>query len=238
MSEDWIDTEEKESPVRQSLTGGMKFRMKGKRGVITVPRSIFRAEIKRMYNAAFWDNETFDAPSNTASSYNFFTQITVGGGAANRVGDVIRVHKLVIRLICLPNSNITLQTNSVAVIRDKEPGAGTYAWTDAYNGIGAANVLAYHVAIPNFDKRFRFDYLATKRICTGLSTIVYNGAATVGSVKCIAFEIVLNVNKQIRYDNTTARPYQGCEYTIWGWSEDVANTPQWTASYEVFFSDA
>lgn len=245
-SNDWIEVEEKVpdqvAPLPRSQVVRVLTKGKGKKGRpstmrLVLPRAM-TPEIKRFSNAAFWDAETLDIPSSTASSYNFYTQITSGGGSQNRLGDAIFVDKVVVRLYIEQSTGITFTTADVAFVSDLEPAAGAPAWTDVFNGIGAASAAAYHVALPNFDKRFRFRYEKRASLPLAWNSSYWNGSTAIVSVKpqVVVFEIP--VKRVVKYDGTSARPIAGSEMMIWGWSDTSSNTPKATASVEVFFQDA
>lgn len=245
-SSDWEEIEDKVpdqvAEVSRSKTLHIATRGKGKKGKpryvkLVIPRAMM-PEIKRYVNAAFWDAETLDIPTSTASSSNFFTNIVNGGGSQNRLGDAILVDKVVVRLYIEQSTSITYTTADIAFVSDLEPAAGAPAWTDIFNGVGAAGAAAYHVAVPNFDKRTRFRYEKRASVPLHWGAAYWNGSTAVVSVvpKVLVFEIPYK--RLVKYDGTAARPIAGSELMIWGWSDTNTNTPKATASVEVFFQDA
>ncbi len=246
-SSEWVDWEEKVPDQVPSvprgkeqtvtvLTKGKGKKGKGKAMKLRIPRAML-PELKRHYSAAFWDAETLDIPTSTASSYDFFTQIAQGVAADSRLGDSIFVEKVVVRLYLEQSSSNTFTTADLAVVFDQEPAAGAPAWTDIFQGVGAAGVAAYHVVIPNYDKRFRFRYAKRATVPLAWASSYWNGSAGVVSIRPVTMTLEIPVKRRIQYDNTNGRPIRGCELMLWGWSDVSSNTPKCTASYEVFFSD-
>lgn len=219
----------------------VKVQMPGKRGkvgrslVLRIPQGML-PELKRQYFAAFWDAETLDDPAATASNYQFFSQISQGSNSYNRLGDSIFVDRVVIRMIIVQSGDVSHETANLALVLDQEPAAGTPAWGDMFQGIGAASLQAYNVAIPNYDKRSRFKFIERASLPLAY-TSAYGVGAAFSSVmpRTITFDIP--IKRHVRYDGTGARPYSGAELMIWGWSDVASNTPQATASVEIFFTD-
>jgi len=145
--------------------------------------------------------------------------------------------KIVIRMQLVASTSAAPHTAVIALNLDMEPAvvesiAAAPAWGDLYQGIGAANVEAVTVAIPNYDKRARFRYL--KHI-TEPMTPMAAFANVLYQQKYITIEHT--VNKRVRYDSTIGTPYAGCEMFLCGWSDLTANVPKVEASYELFFTD-
>ncbi len=245
-SSEWVDFETKVPDQVPSIardkvqTISVYTKGKGKKGKavkLRIPRSLF-PELKRRYSAAFWDAETLDIPTSTASSFNFFSQVAQGVAADSRLGDSIFVEKVVVRLYLEQSTGITFTTADFAAVFDQEPAAGAPAWTDIFQGVGAASAAAYHVAIPNYDKRFRFRYANRATVPLSWSAAYWNGSSAVVSVHPVTMTLEIPVKRRILFDNTSGRPIRGCELMLWGWSDTAANTPRATASYEIFFADA
>lgn len=214
------------------LTGSGK---KQRRVKLMIPRAFF-PELKRMYQVGFWDAETMDAPSATASRFGFLANITVGGGATNRIGDSIYVENVIVRLHVEQSTSVTYTTANLAFVVDKEPAAGAPAWTDVFNGIGAASATCYDVAIPNYDKRARFVYAKRDTIPLAWSSSYYNAAAIV-SVKPYTAVYDIPIKRVVEFDGSGS-VYAGPELYLFGWSDVTSNTPKAYASYEIFFRDA
>jgi len=245
IASDWAVVESKTGPPstakmsRISIPQGTgKNGRKKKDVVIHIPRS-FIPEVKRMFNAAFWDAETLDDPVVGFSTFGFFSQVTQGNGAQNRQGDYIFVNKLVIRIQLIGSVSAPSHTAVLALNLDKEPAvvesiASPPSWSDYYQGIGGAGLAAYTVPIPNYDKRARFGYL--KHITEPMTPMsVSPGGSVFYQEKYITIEHTFN--RKIRYDSTMGTPYAGCEAFLIGWSNLAANVPKAEASYELFFTD-
>ena len=210
---------------------------KKKRGVrMRIPRGLL-PELKRKFDPAFWDGETLDSPSATASQYALFAQIVQGTNAQNRLGDSIFVDKVVLRLHLEQSTSNTFSTACLAVVMDMEPAAGNPAWTDVFQGIGAATAPAYLNAIPNFDKRLRFSYKERMSIPLSWSGAYWNGSAATVSPHPKQIVMEIPVKRRVSYDNSGG-VYRGCELQLFGWSDLTANTPKVWGSYEIFFTDA
>jgi hypothetical protein len=250
---DWSIVEEKGlDPSGGTASGGrgrgsfrtMKIGGKNAREVtLRIPRALF-PELKRLVNPAFWNAETIDAPTATLSTYGFFSQIVQGSGAQNRTGDVVRVERIIIRGYITFSQSQAQVTPCFALVMDKEPAvvnsiAAAPAWTDMFQGIGAAGAPAYLVAVPNYDKRWRFEFLKRIQMPTAACVApVLAGFIPAYITQPRYFEIDVPLKRLIKYDSTMGTPYAGGELSLVGWSDVVANTPQVTASYEVYFSDA
>lgn len=232
---DLVESKEVAEPGLTSRFGRKGVRRVGKN--LMIPRSMFKPEVKRSYNTSFWDQETLDNPTAGASVWSFLASIAQGTGASQRIGNVVQAHKLVIRLVIQGSSSQTSTTAHLAMVRDKEPYAGAPVWTTVFNGIGAASNDAFNVAIPNADKRFRFDYLRTVHVPIEIQAIAWNGSAFTAAIRPEYVELTFNINRRVRYDNANTAPIQGCEYVLFGWSDISANTPKATGSFELFFSD-
>jgi hypothetical protein len=207
-----------------------------KRGMrLRIPSALV-PELKRQFLAAFWDGETLDAPSATASRFPVFAQITQGSSAQQRLGDSIFVEKVVVRLHFEQNTSITFCTAHIAAILDTEPAVGSPAWTDVFQGIGAAGSGAYNVAIPNFDKRSRFVYKERLTVPICPQGGYWNGSTAILLPRPVQVTMEIPIRKRISYDDT-ASVYKGCELQIFGWSDVTANVPKCWASYETFFTD-
>jgi len=210
---------------------------------IRIPRQLF-PELKRMYNPAFWNNEIIDIPTNPLSIFGFFSQIVQGNGAQNRTGDVVRVERIIIRLYITFSQSQAQVTPCFAVVMDKEPAvvesiAASPAWLDMFQGVGGAAAPAYLVAVPNYDKRWRFDYLKRVQVPTAACVApVLAGFVPAYITQPRYIEIDLPIRKSIKYDSTMGTPYAGGELNLVGWSDVGSNVPLVTASFELFFSDA
>jgi hypothetical protein len=249
VTSDWSIVEEKVPDQTSASDGGRgrsgfrKIKVGGRKAVtISIPRQLF-PELKRATNAAFWDAETLDVPSTGASFYQFFAQITQGNGAQNRTGDVIFVEKLVLRLYVEFSTAEGFVTPVFALVMDKEPAvieatAAFPAWTDVFQGIGGASSKAYLTAVPNYDKRWRFQYLKRIEMPTAACAVLTTGSAYVAVTqpRCVTLEIP--IKKTIKYDSTMGAPYAGAEIYLIGWSDVASNVPKCNGSYEIFFSDA
>jgi len=244
VADDWVETEAKvpEETATVYVPKGAKNIVvatgKGKKKkmvTLRIPSALF-PELKRYVNAEFWTAETLDDPATGASQYSIFTSIVQGSAATNRNGDMIRIKNVVLRFYLLPSTSLTNTTVEIAVVRDKEPATGVPGYTTIWQG-GLANVKGYHAAVPNYDKRTRFDIMRMEHCAMDWAAAYYNAAAIV-SVKPITLMMDLPVNKVVRYDGTGARPYSGSELEVFGWSDVSSNTPQAFASLEVFFVDA
>jgi len=244
---DWIDVERKNmDPTAERrvavtvMTGKGGKGGKGKKGKmikLRLPASVL-PELKRHYAAAGWDAETLDIPTATASSYNFFTQIGIGTANDSRLGDAIFVERVVIRLYIAQSASATSSVANLALVQDLEPAAGAPAWTDMFQGVGGAGPAAYHVAIPNYDKRYRFKYLERAVIPLHWSAAYYASPSTFVSPGTTTLHFEVPIKRKVYYDNTNGRPVRGNELMLWGWSDTNTNTPQATMSYEIFFTDA
>lgn len=248
-SSEWVEFERKEPLVSKPATGSKRVVLasgkKGKKGkgnrpvVLNIPRSFLSTEIKRYVSTpAFWDAETLDVPTSTASRASMFTNIVQGTASGNRVGVQIRVLEVVFRIYLEQSASITFETVDLAAVLDTEPAAGAPSWTDVFQGAGGGGVTYYHVATANNDNRFRFKYLRRMTIPMEWQTSYWNGAAAVGIVKPVTIELALKLNRQVVYNASTGRPYKGCELDLWGWGDVNANTTKATATVEIFFTDA
>ncbi len=207
-----------------------------KRGMrLRIPSALV-PELKRQFLAAFWDNETLDAPSATASRFPVFAQITQGASAQQRLGDAIFVEKVVVRLCIEQNPSITFCSAHFAAVLDTEPAGSTPAWTDVFQGIGGASAGAYNVAIPNFDKRSRFVYKERTTVPLSPSAAYWNGSTALLCVRPVYVTLEIPIRKRVSYDDTSS-VYKGCELQLFGWSDTTSNTPKCWGSYETFFTD-
>lgn len=245
---EWVNLEEKQ-PDNPRSAGGSNFmrvtlpgKGKGKKGkgkamVLHIPRSLM-PELKRMFNAAFWDAETLDNPTGPASSYEFFNQITQGVGATQRIGDCVFIENIVLRLQLQQSPSISQCTTVIELIGDKQPAAVIPTWNDIFQGIGGASAVAYLTAIPNFDERNRFRYLQRETIPMSWSAIAFDTGNTQHAAAAPkSITINLPIKKKIMY-NGTGGVYAGMTLYLWAWSELTANTPHMNGSFEIFFTDA
>jgi hypothetical protein len=249
---DWAIVEEKVPDQTGASDGGRgrsgfkTIKIGGKRNkqvMLRIPRALF-PELKRIYNPAFWNNETIDIPTNPLSIFGFFSQIVQGSGAQNRTGVVIMVERIVIRLYITFSQSQAQVTPCFALVMDKEPAvveaiASAPAWLDMFEGIGGASAPAYLVALPNDDKRWRFDYLKRVQVPTAACVApVLAGFVPAYITQPRYIEIDVPIRKSIKYDSVSGTPYAGGELNLAGWSDVGTNVPLVTASYELFFSDA
>lgn len=240
-SSEWIAVEEKipeytlgRSRKNQSLSVQVKGKGKGKARTmkLSIPRSMI-PEVKRMFNAAFWDQETLDSPAAGASFYSLGAQVQLGTGAIQRIGDSIFIKEVVVRYHLIQSASASNCTAVIAMNLDHEPAAGGPNWAGVYQGIGSSSASAYTVAIPDFDQRSRFSYLRREVVPLAPQAVnVFN------LVKPVVATMRVPINKWVRYDNTTSIPTQGVDVQLWAWSDLTSNTPTLTASYELFFTDA
>lgn len=193
-------------------------------------------ELKRIA-AYFWDAETLDDPGTGASGYAFFGDITQGTTQSSRTGDVIFVHKVVLRLYMEQSTSVNFSTAEIRLFMDMEPAAGGPSWTTAFNGIGGASIQTYHVAYPANDNRFRFRYLREQSVSQAWSAASYNGSGVTNAIKPFSEVWDVPINKEVRYSGSSGRPVAGCELELFAWSSINSNTPKLWASYEIFFTD-
>ncbi len=210
---------------------------KGKKVKLRIPSSMI-PELKRYYQVAFWDVETLNSPAGTASSYNILQNITPGTSAITRLGDAIYIEKIVIRLLVYQVTTITFTTANIAVVIDNEPAVGSPAWTDIWQDIGGSDPGAYDVAIPNYDKRFRFNIVREARIPLEWAAAYWNGSTALISTRPQLLVLDIPIKRRVMYNGATGAPYRGCNISVWGWSDANANPPLAQGSYEVFFRDA
>jgi hypothetical protein len=208
-----------------------------KKTMIRLPRSLI-PELKRLVLPAFWDQETLDDPGHTASLFSFLGQIGQGTGASNRLGDAIIVERIVIRYHVEQSASQSFCTAVLELIEDKEPAVGAPVWTDVFQGIGGASTSAYLVAVPNFDKRSRFSYLKRRTMPLSWQAASYNGSTVTNAPAVTDGVMVILPKRRVEFDNTSAPPYKGAEFRLFGWSDITANTPKITASAEIYFTDA
>lgn len=242
---EWIDIERKVPDQVGPFSKGGNFKQvslmtgkgKKKRSVkLTIPRAMFKQEIKRWFNTALFDTAALGTPAGTPLRTNTFGTIASGGGAINRLGDAIRVHEVVYRLLLVPDNTFTWTVSNLAWIIDNEPAVGLPAWNVCFNTIGAGSVQCYDVAIPAYDTRFRFQYKERMTIPCADRAAYWNGAAAITSVLPIVATVRIPMKgRRVLYDATNA-VYSGCELVFMGWSSGAASTL--TMSVEVFFSDA
>lgn len=207
----------------------------GKTHHIEIPRPIV-AEIKRTFQAAFWDNETLDSPAGTFSAFSFINQIGQGVGANERLGDQVVVLGLRIRFIAIQSIAVAHFPARLDLVVDKQPAAGASAWTDLYQGIGGANANAYIVAIPDFDRRTRYEYLDSRILVSSWTAAYADGGGAHIAVKPMVGEFDVRINRKIKFDSNVIM--SGVEYWLYGWGVQNSDTTQVTASYELFFQDA
>lgn len=247
-ADDWIEFERKVpdqvGPFQGgSGRGGIKEVMvvsgkgkKAKKVKLRVPRNMLQQEVKRWFNAALADAVNLDIPSGTPYKTNSFGAIAQGGGAANRIGDAIFVHKVVYRMFISFDATITWSVAELAWVFDTEPAVGISNWNVVFNTIGGASNSLYHCAIPANDTRFRYKF-AKRMTHVSATDFVWNGSAFTGTAKPLVLEVEIPVRKRVMYDATNA-VYKGTELALYGWGGGAANQPKLSCSIQVFFSDA
>lgn len=203
-----------------------------------LPRSL-KPEVKRQFAAASWDAETLDDPAHTPSRFGFFVNIAQGVGGDGRVGDQVNVKRLLIRGHVRANTTSTYNQTVLCLIKDTEPAAGVPAWTDVFQGIGAASLDSYMNPILNFDKRFRFRIVKLKRYGLGWKSAVQavGGGSILNSPQIVPFVFNIPMNQSVKFDGTGAVT-NGCEYYLFGWSTQNTNTPVAYMGYQTYFTDA
>jgi hypothetical protein len=221
-------------PLRRGAKGHRK-RMQAMR--LILPRALL-PELKRAFNVAFWDAETLDDPGTGASTYYLLSQIAQGSNPTQRIGDVIYVHRVVIRMYIEQSSSATFSTAELRLVADTEPAAGGPAWTTVFQGIGGSSIQAYHVAIPDFDLRWRYKYLREVSVPMSWTASSVNAGVTTSAIRPVSAVWDIKVDREVAYNSTSAYPVKGQELILWGWSSLNANTPKCWASYEIFFTDA
>ncbi len=238
-ADDWVDAETK---VADQVSQVFKPRAKnmslvnsrGKAVKLRIPAALM-PEVKRAFNGEFWSAETID-DATAPSIYSFFTQIVQGDTSGTRQGDMIRVQKVVIRLWLEPSTSLSYSTVNLAVLLDCEPGIGAPAMNEVFQG-GLSTSKGYHAAIPNYDKRSRFLFKQREAVPMVWSAAYWNGTSAVVSARPVTLTLEIPVNRIVKYDGTSARPYSGCELMLFAWSDVTANTPKAYASYEIFYVD-
>jgi len=242
---DWVDLETKvpdqvapfggRSSMKEVVVSTGKGKKK-KMVKLRIPRSMLQQEVKRFFNTGFFDAAVMDIPSGAPLKSNSFGTISSGGGAINRLGDAIFVHKVVYRFFIQPDATVTWQGAELAWVLDNEPAAGLAVWSSVFNTIGAGTTGLYHCAIPVYDQRFRYKYL--RRVSEIFQTIfVWNGSAFTGSPKPLIMEVTIPIRRKVMYDASNAVT-AGCELAMYGWSGASVTQPKLWCSMEVFFSDA
>lgn len=200
---------------------------------VAIPMSI-APELKRYFSGDFWSAETID-DATSASFFSVFTNIVQGDQATNRQGDIIRVIKVVFRLYIVPSTSQAASTAvTIAALLDKEPAQGQPGWTTVWQG-GLASVINYQCAIPNYDKRSRFEIKRREHFPMVWAAV--NQTGPVVSVVPVFCTMDIPLNRVVKYDGTAARPYSGCELELQAWSDLSANTPRAYGAVEVFFTD-
>ncbi len=237
ISEDNKTTPSLKGSGSKLLSGKKAHGKKLRKMRMTLPRFLM-PELKRAFSAAFWDAETLDDPGTGASAYNFLSQIEQGANPTQRVGDVIFVDEIVLRLYMEQSSSTTFSTAEFRLIEDREPAAGAPGWNTVFNGIGGASVQSYHVAIPDFDQRWRFKYLKEGSFPQAWTASSVNGGVTTSAIRPVSMTWRIPVKREIMYNSTSAYPVRGGEFILFGWSSLSANTPKVWASYEIFFTDS
>ncbi len=249
VASDWVDLESKVvDNAKPMASQGRRLTTiklgKGKRSrKLRVPRNMVGGgELKRAFSATVWNAQTLGAPSGGTTAFGLFSNIANGTASVNRIGDVIRVQRVVMRGYLEWSSSETFSTASVAVVLDNEPAtqattSSLPAWTEVFQGIGGSTSAQYNVAIPNDNKRWRFNFLRRLTVPSALTALTWNGTTTIAAARPQVFELDIPINRLVEYDPSSAVPYKGCECVVYGWSDVTSNDPKISLSYEIFFTD-
>lgn len=240
---DWVDLEEKVvdnvKPVQKGRTRTIIIPKAGKKGKplrLTIPVAL-KPEVKRWFEVAFWNDDLVASPAGTPLIYTIMQKIVSGTGPTQRIGNVIKVLKVVLRLHIYQVTTLTFTTVNIAVVKDTEPVGGQPGWTAVFQTIGGAGTGAYNTAIPAQDTRFRYQYLKEAKVPLEWTAAYWNGSAAVISTKPHCMTLEIPINQYTEYISTTGSPGKGFEIHLMAWSDTNSNIPKINGSYEIFYTD-